>query len=194
MLSSQLFGARLSSPLNIPWSLCFLWEVPHRQILHPMPFYWIFRFIDYPEIRNIGIAEKQDFRVFRNCRNPISENPDFQKSENPEFRISGLFKVLKFGCSEIRKSRFSDFRGTGCRSVRGIRCQASEVSRPIKEAWWLCHCELMTWRFFLTARAKAPEKCGSCVSAALENMWQSPQKLMLNVNSKQVDFDRFNRC
>ena len=117
-------------------SPCFLRKVPHGQILHPMPLYWFFGFSDFRKKRTIGMPEDQDFRGCRNCRNPISENPDFPKSENPDFQISGLPNLRKSGFSEIRKSGFSDFRGIGCRIFRGIRCQASDGSGPIKETWW----------------------------------------------------------
>ena len=114
---------------------CFLGEIPHRQILHPMPFYLISGFSDFLKKREIEIPENQDFRVFRNFRNPISENPDFRESENPDFQIFGLPNLRKSGFPEIQKLRFPNFRGIGCIIFRGIRCQASEVSGPIEETW-----------------------------------------------------------
>ena len=102
-------------------SPCFLRGVPHGQILHPMHFYRILGFPDFPKIRKIGIPENPDFQVFRNFRNPISENPDSRESENPDFQISGLPNLRKSGFPEIRKSRLSDFRGIGCRFFRAVR-------------------------------------------------------------------------
>ena len=128
---------KLQKPLCdcINYKPCFLREIPHRQILHPMPFYRIFGFSDFPKIRKIGISENPDFRVFRIFGSPISGNPDFRKSENPDFQISGLPDFRKSGFPEIRKSGFSGFRGIGCRIFRGIRCPASDASGPIEETW-----------------------------------------------------------
>ena len=93
--------------------------IPHMQILHPMPFYRILGFSDFPKIRKTGIPEIQDFRDSRNIRNSISENPDFSESENPELQISGPPHLRRFRFPEIKKFRFSDFLGIGCRIFPG---------------------------------------------------------------------------
>ena len=49
-----------------------------------MPFYWIFGFSDFPEIRKIGIPENPDFQVFRNFRNAISEGRKSLKATETE--------------------------------------------------------------------------------------------------------------
>ena len=69
-------------------------------------------FSDFPKIREIGIPENPDFRVFRNFRNPISESPDFRESENPDFQVSGL--------PNPRKSGFPDF---WCQSGLEASCE-----------------------------------------------------------------------
>ena len=82
-------------------SPCFLRDVPHRQIVHPMPFYLIFGLSDCPKIRAFGIPENPEFRVFRNAEIPLSETQDFGTSENPDFQISGLPNLRKSGFTEI---------------------------------------------------------------------------------------------
>ena len=74
--------------------------IPHRQILHPMLFYRIFGFSDFPKIQKIGISDNPDSRVFRNFRNPI-----FRKSGESEYlkiRISGFSGISEFRCPKIR--------------------------------------------------------------------------------------------
>ena len=76
----------------------------HGQILHPMPFYLIFGFSDFPKIRKMGTPENPDFLVFRNFGIPNSENPDFRESKHPDFRIFGISSLRKSGFPEIRKN------------------------------------------------------------------------------------------
>ena len=92
-------------------SPCLLREIPHRQILHPMPFYLIFGCSDFPKIRQIGKIENPDFRVFRKFGISISEAPDFRKSENPDFQISGLPDFSKTRISGNPKIRVFRFPG-----------------------------------------------------------------------------------
>ena len=108
---------------------CFLREIPHRQILHPMPFCRIFGFSDFrksgksehrkirifwfsgiSEIRfpKIRISGNPKIRIFRFPDFRISENPDFRKSENPDFPISGASDVEFSEASDARHRRCPD--------------------------------------------------------------------------------------
>ena len=118
--------------LECPWcvckkSQCFLGEFPHRQTLHPVSFYRIFVFFDFPQKtvhRNTGcsafpefqnsdfpkvrISENPKIRIFRFPDFRISEDPDFRKSENSDFPMSGSPDVELSEASDARHRRCPD--------------------------------------------------------------------------------------
>ena len=119
----------LSKKYGVSELTCFLKEIPHRQILHPMLFS---RFLHVPILRRSGKTEYPNIRIFvfsgiseirfpknRSSGNPkirafrfpdfrISEKTDFRKSENPDFPISRNPDVEFSEASDARHRRCPD--------------------------------------------------------------------------------------
>ena len=113
-------------------SPCFLREVPHRQILHPMPFYRISGFSDFPKFREIGISENPDCRRFGSPEIRKSGYSDSRKSGLSEF---GFLKFLKNGNPFFRAfwfSAFSEHRNIQQSGKKASDVEFAHVEFPLK--------------------------------------------------------------
>ena len=133
--------------------------IPHKQILHPMPFYRIFGFpkfrksgksgmlkirisgfsgipeIRIPEVLSSGDLEIRfsgfpDFQIFENPGIRRSENPDFRTSRKPQVEFSGASDAGHRRCPDPSKKHGDLISVQKFGGFGGLKYVTSQKSHP----------------------------------------------------------------